>query len=243
VNAPPAADVEERIPWEERGTLGIATAFMRTLTMAVRTPSRFYALTPRDGSVLPAIAFGLVFALVVAGATFARELIFGEAELSGALAAIAPQLEAAYPGALALIERIRRFSTVASFALAPLEFVLELYVTVAMTWIGLRLTKTLKTPFGVLVRLFAYASWVQIFGLVGVPDEVLLSFLSFCLTFGLACYYWVVVVKASQGIDTNRAVVASIIGGLVALAIAIAIGTPLVIAIAWWGLSKLELPF
>ena len=95
----------ERIPWEARGELGLARAFARTFALSVRRPNHFYALLPRDASPWPAIAYGLVFEMIVTLASFAYDRTLGAEELGGALATIEPQLEAVYPGATALLEK------------------------------------------------------------------------------------------------------------------------------------------
>jgi hypothetical protein len=212
------------------------------LVLSVREPNRFYALVPRDASPWPAIAYGLVFEMLVSCASFAYESTVGTAELGSALATIRPQLDAALPGAAALLERLHEDSSLASLLFAPVSYLLELVVTAGVTWVGLRLVRSLRTSFGALVRIFAYASWVRVFGLIGVPDDVLLTCLSSLLAFGFGAYYWVVAVKRSQGIDTQRAVYASLAGGAVAAAVGLVILVPPVVLAVMWTVSKLDLP-
>jgi hypothetical protein len=232
----------ERIPWEQRGELGLVRAFWQTLLLSAREPNRFYALAPRDASPWPAIAYGLVFEMLVSCASFAYDRTIGTEEFGSALATIGPQLDAALPGAAALLERLHEGSSFASLLFAPGSYLLELGVTAGVTWVGLRLIGSLRTSFGALVRILAYASWVRIFGLIGVSDDVLLACSSSLLTFGFGAYYWVVAVKQSQGIDTQRAVYASLAGGAVAAAVGfVVLVPPLVLAIVW-AVSKMDLP-
>jgi len=232
----------ERIPWEARAELGLGQAFARTLSVSVRQPDRFYALAPRDTSPWPAIAYGFVFEAIVTLASFAYDRTIGAEELGGALATIKPQLEAARPGVTALLERLQEASSIASLVLAPASYLLELAATAGVTWIGLRLTGDLRTSFGTLLRLFAYASWVRIFGLLGVPGDLLLTGLGWLASFGFAAYTWLIVVKRSQGIDTQRAVYASLAGGAVALVAGAMIVVPGAIAIIAWALATMGAP-
>jgi hypothetical protein len=238
----PESNAAERIPWEQRGELGLVRAFFGTLALSAREPNRFYALVPRDASPWPAIAYGLVFELVVAFASFAYDRVVGASEFGTTLATIRPQLDGALPGAAALLERLHEDSSLFGLLFAPVSYLLELLVTAGVTWVGLRLIRNLRTSFGTLVRIFAYASWVSILGLVGVTDDVLLGCLSFLLTFGFGAYYWVIAVKRSQGIDTQRAVYASLVGGAVAAGIGLVVFVPPLIALIAWGVSKVDLP-
>lgn len=52
-----------RIPWEERERLGIPTAFLQTTLAILLRPWEFFALRPREASILPAIFYGWVIAL------------------------------------------------------------------------------------------------------------------------------------------------------------------------------------
>jgi hypothetical protein len=232
----------ERIPWEARGELGLARAFARTLALSVRQPNRFYALAPRDASPWPAIAYGLVFEMFVALASFAYDQTLGAEEVGGALATITPQLEAVRPGTAALLEQLHSASSVASLFFAPVSYLLELTVTAGVTWIGLRLIGALRTSFGALVRLFAYASWIGLFGLLGVSNDLGLTALGALASFGFGAYTWLVVVKCSQGIDTQRAVHASLAGGLVAIMVGAIVVVPPALALFFWALAKTQLP-
>jgi hypothetical protein len=210
--------------------------------LSIREPRRFYALVPRDASPWPALAYGLAFEVVVAALTFAYHEAFGAAELRASLAGFTPALREVMPSAPALIERTLGASALASLVLTPLSYLLELLGTAAVAWVGLRLTRNLHTSFGVLVRMFAYASWIHVFGVLGVTGDVILSSLSFLLTFGFGSYYWLVVVRQSQRIDTKQAVWASLAGGLVAMVFACVFGLPPLIALMVWGISNVELP-
>jgi hypothetical protein len=232
----------ERIPWEARGELGLARAFARTLTLSVRQPSRFYALAPRDPSPWPAIAYGLVFEVIVSLASFAYERTLGAEELGDALAPIQSQLEAVRPGTGALLERLHGASSVASLLFAPASYLLELVISAGVTWIGLRLIGALRTSFGTLIRLFAYASWIHLFGLIGVSSDLILMGFGGLVSLGFAAYTWLIVVKRSQGIDTERAVRASLAGSLVAVVAGAIVIVPPALALIAWVLAKTELP-
>ncbi len=232
----------EPIPWEARGELGLVRAFTRTLAFAARQPERFYALLPRDASPWPAIAYGLVFEMIVTSASFAYDRTLGADELGGALATITPQLEAVRPGAAALLEQLHDVSSVASLVLAPASYLLELVVTAGVTWIGLRLVGALRTSFGTLVRLFAYASWIRLFGLIGVSSDLWLTAFGALVSLGFGAYTWLVIVKRSQGIGTERAVYASLAGSLVAVVAGAIVLVPVALALVAWALAKMPVP-
>lgn len=232
----------ERIPWEARGELGLARAFARTFALSVRRPNHFYALLPRDASPWPAIAYGLVFEMIVTLASFAYDRTLGAEELGGALATIEPQLEAVYPGATALLERLHEASSVGSLVFAPASYLLELAVTAGVTWIGLRLVGALRTSFGTLVRLFAYASWIRVLGLIGISSDLVFMGLGALASLGFAAYTWLVVVKRSQGIDTQRAVYASLAGSLVAVVAGAIVIVPPAVALVVWAIAKMQVP-
>lgn len=232
----------ERIPWEERGALGLGRAFVRTLVLSVREPKRFFAIVPRDGSPWPALVFGFLFEIPVALLTFAYQKAIGEPELRETLAGVTPALRGLMPRAPELVERVLGTSALVSLLFSPFTYLFELVVTTAMTWVGLRLTRNLRTSFGSLLRLFAYASSVRIFGLLGVTGDVFLSGLSFLLTLGVGSYFWLVIVRGSQQIDTRRAIYVSLCGGLVAMAFGCVIGVPLIVGLVLWVASNVELP-
>ena len=146
----------ERIPWEERGALGPGGAFLRTLVLSVREPLRFYALVPRDASPLPALVYRFVFEIPVALLTFAYAKVVGEPELRETLAGITPALRGVMPRAPELVERALGTSALVTLLLAPVSDLFELVATAGVTWVGLRLTRHLRTSFGTLLRLFAY---------------------------------------------------------------------------------------
>ncbi len=215
---------------------------MRTLALSVRRPNDFYALAPRDASPWPAIAYGLVFEMVVTLASFAYDRTLGADELGGALATLKPQLEAVRPGAAALLEQLDAATSALSVVFAPVSYLFELAVTAGVTWIGLRLVGSLRTSFGALVRLFAYASWIRLFGLLGVSSDLVLMSLGSLVSFGFGAYTWVVVVKRSQGIDTQRAVYASLAGGLVAVVAGAILFVPPALALVVWVVARTQLP-
>jgi hypothetical protein len=240
---PPNASLPPaQIPWERRAELGFGRAFARTLALSVRRPNDFYALLPRDASPWPAIAYGLVFEMVVTLASFAYERTLGAEELGSLLTTVTPQLEAVRPGAAALLEKLHDGFSIGSLAFAPASYLFELLVTAAMTWVGLRLTGDLRTSFGALVRLFAYASWVRLFGLLGVSSDLVLTSLGSLASLGFAAYTWLVVVKRSQGATTERAVYASLAGGAVAVVAGAIVLVPMAIALIAWALARLPGP-
>lgn len=235
-------DNAERIPWEERGTLGVWRAFQRTLVFSLREPTRFFAIAPRDGSVWPALVYGFLFEIPVALLTFVYQKAIGEPELRQTLAGVTPALREVMPKAPELVERLLGTSALVTLLLSPVSYLFELLVTAAVTWVGLRLTRNLRTSFGTLLRLFAYASSVRVVGLIGVTGDVFLSGLSFLIILGIGSYYWLVIVRGSQQIDTRRAIYASLCGGLVAAAFGCVVGVPLVVAFVLWVISNVELP-
>jgi hypothetical protein len=122
------------------------------------------------------------------------------------------------------------------------SYLLELAVTAGVTWIGLRLIGALRTSFGALVRLFAYASWVRLFGLLGVSSDLGLMGLGALVSLGVGAYVWLIVVKRSQGIDTQRAVYASLAGSLVAVIAGAIVVVPPALVLFFWALAKMQLP-
>lgn len=230
------------IPWEDRRDLGLARAFGRTVVLAARSPSQFYALCRRQASPLAAIAFGLSFEVVVASLEFAHAKIVGQAELEGTLERYGPQLREVLPGGADLVESVLRGSALGSFLFAPASYMIELLATTAVTWIGLRLTRKLRTPFTVLLRAFAYASWVRAFGVLGASGDIVLGALGSLLSFGFGSWAWLAAVKETQEIDTTSAVYASLAGGFVAFAVACVVGLPIVILLGIWAASNVHLP-
>jgi hypothetical protein len=233
---------EERIPWEHPAELGLPRAFLRTLVLSVREPKRFYALVAREASPWPAILYGLVFEVVVALATFLYEQTLGAAELGSALASVGPQLEAALPGATSILATLHHAGSFFSLLVAPVGYLVELLSTAALTWVGLRLTKNLRTSFATLVRVFAYASWVSLFGLIGLSGDLLLSGVSMLLTLGLGAYTWVAAVEGSQGIGTEPAVRSSLVGCAVVLGVGLLVCAPPLILLVVWAAAKIHLP-
>ncbi len=220
----------DTFPWERRRELGVGRAFAQTLTLSIRAPRRFYALAPAHASYWPAIVYGLAFELVVSLATFAHDVTVGQAETARALSPYYPQLDALLPGAHEQLEALQRGAAIGSLVTAPLSYLFELYATAALTWVGLRLARGLRTPFGHIVRLLAYASWVRLFGLLGVTGELALSALGALLTLGFASYAWVVLVRASQGIDGRTVIVASLFSTLALVTVGCVCAVPPAVA-------------
>ena len=202
---------EEGIPWEARGGLGLGRAFVRTFVMSTAEPHRFYALVARDGSTFAAVAYGLVFEMAVASISFGYQIVVGAADTHRAVTEAAPKLRELSPRLPEALEQITRWSALASLGAAPVSYGFELLTTAGMTWVGLRLIGDLRTSFRVLVRAFAYASWVRVFGVLDVTGGIV-SALSFLPTLGFASYYWLVAVRQTQQIGTLRAVYASLLG-------------------------------
>jgi hypothetical protein len=232
----------ETFPWERRGEIGIVRAFALNLALSVRAPTQFYGLAPRDASYWPAVAYGFVFELVVALATLAYAKAFGEADLRATLGPITPQLEQVLPGATDRLDAFMRTSSVVSFLATPFSYVFELHVVAFVTWIGLRLARGLRTSFGHIVRLLAYAGWVRLFGLLGISGDLVLSALSGLLAIGFASYAWVALVRASQQIDMRRAVIASLYGTLVGFVVGCVCVVPPTVMLVVWVASKLAAP-
>ncbi len=221
------------IPWERRRELGVARAFRDTLVLSIREPKRFYGLLPSEASTWPALVYGFTFEAVVAGTTFLHHQLVGAEELDRSLAPLYPQLRQVVPNAPEMIRTLMSASAIGSLCTAPFTYLFKLYVTAFLTWIGLRLARCLHTPFRRIVQLFAYASWIQLIGLLGVTGDLMLSLLSFVALLALGSYYWLVIVRESQRIDTRRAVVASLYGCLVALVVGCVCGVPPMIALAY----------
>lgn len=230
------------IPWEDRLELGILRAFGRTLFLAARHPAMLYARCRRPESPLGGIVFGLVVALFVAALELGHDTLAGHAEVLATIDRYRPELEKVLPGAADGIASVLRGSALVSFLLTPLSYLFELVSTTAVTWIGLRLVRKLRTPFAVLLRAFAYASWVRVFGALGASGDLVLGALGSLLSFGLGSYAWLVVVKETQDIDTTSAVYASLAGGAVAIALAGVLGVPVLIAAALWAATHVQLP-
>ena len=125
----PVGDGPERIPWEERSTLGLWRAFQRTLVLSVREPTRFFALAPRDGSVWPALVYGFLFEIPVALLTFVYQKVIGEPELRATLAGVTPALREVMPKAPELVERLLGTSALVTLLLSPVSYLFELLVT------------------------------------------------------------------------------------------------------------------
>jgi hypothetical protein len=229
----------EAFPWERRGELGFVRAFADNLVLSIRAPGRFYALEPRAASFWPAVAYGFVFELVVALATFAYAKTVGEAEMKSALAPLYPQIEEVLPDATAKLDTLLGTSAWASLLLCPIGYLLQVFSFAAVTWVGLRIARGLHTSFGHLVRLLAYANWVRVFGLLGTTDDLVLSFTGALLSLGVGSYVWVVLVRSSQRIDLQRTILASVYGTLVALVVGCVCAVPPAVLFAVWLVSKL----
>jgi hypothetical protein len=229
---PPISD-DAAIPWERRRELGLLRAFRDTVVFSVREPRRFYGLVPEERSPWSALAYGLVFDLVVSLLGFAYTKAVGSAELERSIAPLMPQLREVLPKAPEMITALTSASAIGSLLVTPLSYLFNLFTTTLVTWIGLRLARGLHTSFGRLLRMFAYASWIQLFGLLTLTGDIFLSALSFALVLGFGSYYWLVIVRESQRIDTGRAVMASLYGCLVSLAFGCILGVPLVIGAVW----------
>lgn len=226
VEAPP-----DMIPWEHRGKLGPARAFWETLLLSVREPRRFYALVPREESVWGALAYGLVFDALVALVTFAHHAL--SSELHETMAPLYPKLRELYPEGPELIERITTWGAIGALLFTPLSYVVNLLGTVTFTWVGLKMAGAMKTSYRHLLRMFAYASWIQLFGLLSVTGDVFLGLLSFVLVVGFGSYYWLTIVRETQKITTGQAMVASLFGLLLAFGLSCFIGFPMLLGLAW----------
>jgi hypothetical protein len=226
------------IPWDRWRELGIARAFRDTLVLSIREPTHFYGLVP--DSTVGALVYGFVFELVVALASFLYHVLFGAAELDRTLGPFYPQLREVLPNAPELLQTLTSVSAIGSLVTAPFTYLFNLYTTAFLTWIGLRMARCLHTPFRRILQLFAYAGWIQSLGLLGVSGELVLSLFSFVAVLGLGSYYWLVIVRQSQGIDTNRAVISSLYGLLVAFVLGCVCGVPPVIAVIYLLISALS---
>lgn len=230
------------IPWEHRGKLGPARAFWETLVLSVRAPRYFYGLAPREDSVWGALAYGLAFEVIVALVSFAHHALFGAAELQSSLTPFYPQIREAFPEGPSIIMRLQASAAIVSLLLTPLTYLFNLLVTVTMTWIGLKMAGAMTTSYARLLKMFAYASWISIFGVLGVPSEMLLGLLSFVLILGFGAYYWTVVVRETQRVDTTRIVVASLYSCLVGGLFCCFIGVPGIAGLAY-AVYKMLPPF
>jgi hypothetical protein len=240
VTPPPQTAALDAIPWERRREVGLWRAFRDTAVLSVREPRRFYGLVPEERSIWPALAYGLVFDVVVSLLAFAYTKAVGSAELEQAIAPMMPQVREIVPKAPEMIATLQSASAIGSLLVTPLSYVFNLFTTTLMTWIGLRLARGLHTSFGRLLRMFAYASWIQVFGVLAVTGDIFLSALSFALVLGFGTYYWLVIVRESQRIDTGRAMMASLYGCLVVAAFGCILGIPLLFGAGWllWSFVK-----
>jgi hypothetical protein len=236
---PPLAD-DDAIPWERRRELGRLRAFRETFLLSIREPTRFYSLVPAEASIWGALAYALAFDLVVALIELAYHQLVGAADFEASVGPLYPQLRQVLPNAPELLGKVMSASAIGSLLLAPISFLVNLCATTAMTWIGLRLARGLRTSFGRLLRMFAYASWIQLFGLLSVTGDIFLSALSFVLVLGFGSYYWLVVVRGSQGIGARQAMLSSLYGCLVAFAFACLLGIPLLVGVGWLLVSALK---
>jgi hypothetical protein len=204
----------------------MARAFGRTLVFSIRHPTRFYGLIPSEKSLLPAIAYGFVFQLGVALATLVYTKAVGAADLDASLKPLLAEMREIMPNLPELVGKTSSASAIASFVLCPVTYLVDLFLSVSLTWVGLRIVGGLKTTFERLLRLFAYASWIQVFGLISVTGDIVLSLVGSLLVLGVGSYYWLLIVRESQQIDTRRAIYASLVGCLIALGCGCICGLP-----------------
>lgn len=230
--------------------IGLHRAFARTIVASVRAPNAFYAAVAQSTSslVLP-VAYSVVFDLVVATLTLLYQKALGEDELRATLIPFLPQLGSVIHDAPETLDRFVRIASFGSFAIAPLSGLLELLTTTTVTWIGVRLTLGRATnaaprgpSFTVLLRVFAYASWVRLFGVIGVTGDLVLSSLSALVTIVVASLTWFIAVRASQGLDNRQTILASLWAGVAALALGCFVGLPMIVGLVLWIASKVELP-
>lgn len=206
--------------------------FWDTLVFSIREPTRFYATVPQLTSTLGALLYGLVFEVLVAVAEFFYALGHGDEETKQALSGL--------PVPSQLFEALS-WGKWLGLAFAPISYLLEVYSLAALTWVGLWLTKNLKTSFSLLVRVFAFASWVRILSLLGITGEIILSSIAGLIAFGLTSWYWLVAVRETQKITTGKAVIVSLAGSGVALTLGCFVGVPLMMLLALVGLSQLDI--
>lgn len=179
-----------------------------------------------------ALLYGFVFELVVAILELVYQLLAGDDETKQALSGL--------PVPPSLFELLS-WSKWLGLAFAPVSYVLEVLSLAGMTWLGLKLTKNLRTSFALLVRVFAFASWVRVISLLGLTGEVILSSLAGLAAFILTSWYWLIAVRETQQITTGKAVVVSLAGSGIALALGCFVGVPILMLLALLGLSQLDL--
>lgn len=206
--------------------------FWDTLVFSVREPTRFYATVPQTTSTWGALLYGLVFEVIVALAELFYALGAGDDATKQALAGL--------PVPAQLFEALR-WGKWLGLAFAPMSYLLEVYSLAALTWVGLWLTKNLRTSFTLLVRVFALASWVRLLSLLGITGEVILSSLAGLAAFVLTSWYWLIAVRETQQITTGKAVLVSLVGTAVALGVGCFVGVPLMMLLALFGLSQIDL--
>jgi len=170
---------------------------------------------------------------VVALLGFAYDRTIGAAQLDASLGPLYPQIREIFPKGPEALRALTAASSWGSLVLTPITYLFNLHVAVFLTWAGLRLAGGMRTSYGHILRMFAYAGWIQIFGILGVTGYILLSIAGFALSIGFGSYYWLAIVRASQGIETRRAIYASIYGGLIGVGAGCIFGVPLLAGVVY----------
>ena len=228
---------DDRIPWEDRSTLGVKRAFIDTLVMSAREPAKFFGLLPRDQSVWPALFYGFIFAFVAEVPTFIYSYFYGQEDLQETLSTIKDKFSGDIPPRMfAIFGTLIKGSAVMQLLTSPIAYLWDLHVITFLTWLGLRVTGTLKTSYARLLKLFAYASWLQVLGLLTFSGDMIAGIFVFFVTLCLGSYYWLVIVKESQHISTNQAVAVSLMGSLL-LVVAMCILCVPLSGLVIWGLQ------
>lgn len=146
-------------PWPPADGVSPLTAFGETWKTATFEPARFFRRVPRDHGTGAAVAYYLVIALLVAGATLFWEslsLFAGQAGDDG----LASELG------------MDSVSPLVTFLLTPAMLLLMLAVSSAVTHMLLSLFDGVQHGFGTTVRVFSYAYSPGLFGVIPLVGGV-----------------------------------------------------------------------
>ena len=207
----------ESIPWERRKELGLVSAFIETTKLAVLSPSKFYAIPPREHSALPAMGYGLVFVVVTGFLSLVISLTVGRGNLDEQLAQARPMLEQQFPSIAANLDALYSGALIVGFIASPLQLVINLYSGAVLTWLGLKLTGAMRSSFSRIVRGLAYMTWINVFSvLLQIPQPIVQIAIGFGML-GVTSAHWVIMVRESQRITTGEAMLSSVVSTAVAL--------------------------
>lgn len=146
-------DDPHAFPWPPGETDSPLTAFADTWKAATFDPASFFARVPRDGGTGAAVAYFLVIAVLVAGATLFWQSLSLFAGATGS-------------DRIAAEMGVQPLSPVVSFLLSPVIQLIMLGVGAAVTHMILSLFDGTRSGFGTSIRVFCYAYSPALFGVV-----------------------------------------------------------------------------